>query len=158
MLVPLFTVKWQFADDWRLDAGLTDVATTGYGAEVKWLFSDTWDFGFGLQYHKARFRIASPDGSGGEGAGQEKAATLYADATWHATPKVDVDGFVGFAAGGNLAAYNNARDKVCGIQLQTGRHSGPQRLRPVLIAAQRIDPLGLVPPTGESSSGVPAIA
>ena len=118
MFVPLFTAKWQFADNWRLDAGLTDVATTGYGAEVKWLFSDTWDFGFGLQYHKARFRIASPGGAGstgGDGAGQEKAATIYADATWHATPKVDVDGFVGVAAGGNLAAYDNARNKVAGF-------------------------------------------
>ncbi|HEX5397950.1 MAG TPA: hypothetical protein VFY06_02770 [Verrucomicrobiae bacterium] len=114
LLVPLFTAQWQFADHWRLDAGLTDVATTGYGAEVKWLFNDQWNFGFGIQYHKARFRIASPDGTGGDGAGQEKAATLYADAMWHATPMVDVDGFVGVAAGGNLSAYNNARDKVQG--------------------------------------------
>ncbi|HEX5399303.1 MAG TPA: DUF6268 family outer membrane beta-barrel protein [Verrucomicrobiae bacterium] len=114
MFVPLFTARWQFADQWRLDAGLTDVATTGYGAEVKWLFSDAWNFGFGVQYHKSRFRIASPDGTGGDGAGQEKAATIYADATWHATPKVDVDGFVGVAAGGNVAAYDNARNKTWG--------------------------------------------
>lgn len=115
-VLPLITAKWKFADDWRLDVGLTDVATMGYGAEVKWHFDDAWDFGFGVQYHKSRFRVDRPNGSPGvgEGVGQEKAATLYADATWHASPKVDVNGFAGVAAGGNLSEYDNHRDKVWG--------------------------------------------
>ncbi len=117
-LLPLITAKWQFADDWRLDVGLTDVATMGYGAEVKWHANDAWDFGFGIQYHRSRFAIARPSGTPagqvGDGVGQEKAATLYADAIWHAAPQVDLDGFVGLAAGGNVAAYDNHRDKIWG--------------------------------------------
>jgi len=113
-LLPLITAKWKFADDWSLNVGLTDVATMGYGAVVKWHFDEAWDFGFGAQYHNSRFRIASPDGTTGDGVGQEKSATLYADATWHATPAVDVDGVVGLATGGNLSTYNNHRDQVQG--------------------------------------------
>lgn len=112
LIVPLITARWQFADDWSLNAGLTDVATTGYGAEAKWHFNDAWDFGFGVQYHNSRFRIESPDGSGGDGVGQEKAAAIYADATWHATPKVDLNGFAGFTGGGNLKIYNNSRTEI----------------------------------------------
>ncbi len=115
-VLPLITAKWQFADDWRLDVGLTDVATMGYGAVAKWHFNDAWDFGFGVQYHQSRFEIARPVGSPGvgNGVGQEKAASIFADATWHATPMVDVGGFVGFTAGGNLAVYDNHRDEIRG--------------------------------------------
>ena len=113
-ILPLITAKWKFADDWTLNAGLTDVATMGYGVVAKWHFDDAWDFGFGVQYHNSRFRIASPDGSVGDGVGQEKSATLFADATWHAASNVDVDGFAGFTAGGNLSTYNNRRDEVQG--------------------------------------------
>jgi hypothetical protein len=110
LFVPIITAKWKFADYWRLDAGLTDVATAGYGVEVKWLFSDAWDFGFGLQTHKNRFRT----GTYGEGVGQEKSSTIYADATWHASPKVDVNGFVGMTSGGDLSAYNDSGNKIYG--------------------------------------------
>jgi hypothetical protein len=110
LFVPIITAKWKFADYWRLDVGLTDVATAGYGAEVKWLFSDTWDFGFGVQTHKSRFRT----GTYGEGVGQEKSSTIYADATWHATPKMDVNGFVGMTSGGDLSAYDDSGNKIYG--------------------------------------------
>jgi len=102
--LPLITAKWKFADDWRLDVGLTDVATAGYGANVKWLYDEAWTFDFGLQYHKSRFRIATNN----EGVGEEKGSLLYAGATWHATPDVDVNGFAGVAVGGVVKAYNNS--------------------------------------------------
>ena len=111
LFLPLVTAKWKFADYWRLDVGLTDVATSGYGAEVKWLFSDNWDFGFGLQMHTSRFRI---EPTTTKAVGQEKATTLYADATWHATPKIDADGFVGIATGGDIKIENNSGTQIYG--------------------------------------------
>jgi hypothetical protein len=119
LFLPLITAKWKFADDWMLTAGLTDVATMGYGVEAKWFYSEAWDFGFGLQYHKSRFRTSSrnpalyPAGSS-DGVGQEKAGLLYASATWHATPKVDVTGFAGFTVGGNIEVMNSSGDELAG--------------------------------------------
>jgi hypothetical protein len=106
--VPLITAKWKFADDWMLVAGLSDIATSGYGIEAKWLYNEAWSFGFGAQYHKSRFRIAQAN----NGVGQEKAAMLYASATWHADPKVDVVGFAGVAVGGMINIYDNAGNEL----------------------------------------------
>jgi hypothetical protein len=117
--LPIITAKWKFADDWMLTAGLTDVATMGYGVEAKWLYNEAWDFGFGLQYHKSRFRTSSrnpvlyPAGSS-DGVGQEKSGLFYASATWHATPKVDVSGFAGLTVGGNIEVMNSSGDELAG--------------------------------------------
>ena len=110
-ILPILTARWQFADQWRLNLGLTDVATVGYGADVKWQISPEWDFAFGVQFHKSRFRI---DGTGASknGVGEERAATLFADATWHPSPKVDLTGFVGIAAGGQLRLEDSSGHKL----------------------------------------------
>jgi len=102
-VLPLVTAKWKFADDWRLDVGLTDVATFGYGAELKWIFNKEWDFGLGGQYHQSRFRIVGYQAYVTvpfrihrrtiDGVGQEEATTIYLSAAWHASPKVDFNGF-----------------------------------------------------------------
>lgn len=106
-VLPLITAKWKFADNWRLDVGLTDVSTFGYGASVKWLFSKEWEFAFGAQAHKSRFRIENLNG----GVGQESATTVYADAIWHACSNIDLDAFFGVAAGGKLRVDDANGDK-----------------------------------------------
>ena len=129
LVVPLITARWKFADDWLLTAGLTDVATTGYGIETKWLFNEAWDFDFGLQYHKSRFRINSAQAnqfapnpgllSTANGVGQEKASLLYASATWHACPQADVTGYIGLAVGGDIKVENNSGDQLAGHKYDT---------------------------------------
>ena len=101
-VLPLITAKWKFDDSWRLDVGLTDVATTGYGAKLNWLFSKEVEFGLGAQYHKSRFRIDAANG-----VGQERSTTLFVDATWHACPPIDLNAFVGLATGGNVEVDNS---------------------------------------------------
>jgi len=96
-VLPIITAKWKFDDNWLLDVGLMDVATTGYGAKVHWLLDKEFEFGFGAQFHQSRFRISQ-----GNGVGQERATTLFADATWHWCPNVDFNGVFGIAAGGEL--------------------------------------------------------
>jgi hypothetical protein len=111
-VLPLITAKWKFADNWLLTAGLTDVATTGYGAEVKWLFSQEWDFGLGLQAHRSRFRIdGAPAGPLKDGIGQESSSLIYLDGTWHPNDKLDITGFFGVACGGKLRVDNSSGDK-----------------------------------------------
>ena len=106
-VLPLITARWKFADSWRLDAGLTDVTTIGYGVELKYLLDQEFDFGFGVQFHKSRFKIDA-----GNGYGQEEAATIYANATWHASPHVDLGGFLGLATGGKLRVDNSSGTKI----------------------------------------------
>lgn len=111
-VLPIITAKWKFADNWLLNVGLTDVATTGYGADVKWLFNQEWDFDFGLQFHKSRFRIDGTAATGTkDGVGQESAGILYASSTWHPNDKLDLTGYVGLAGGGKLRVDNSSGDK-----------------------------------------------
>lgn len=117
-ILPLLMAKWQFAENWRFDLGLTDVATSGYGADVKWLFSKEWEFGIGAQVHKSRFRINGDqnDQLGNSGSSTknsivtEQAATLYLDSTWHASDKVDFGAFAGVASGGKLKWADSSGD------------------------------------------------
>jgi hypothetical protein len=110
--LPLITAKWKFADNWLLNVGLSDVATAGYGAEVKWLFSKDWDFGFGLQAHQSRFRIAGSQATGTrEGVAQESSSILYASATWHLNESFDVSGYLGVAGGGKIQVDNSSGDE-----------------------------------------------
>lgn len=102
-VLPLITAKWQFADNWVLSAGLTDVANVGYGAEVKWLFNKEWDFALGAQVHQSRFRINGESGGPYKnGIATEEASTVYLSSTWHASEKVDLGAYVGAAGGGKL--------------------------------------------------------
>jgi hypothetical protein len=106
-VLPLITAKWNYADYWRLDVGLTDVATLGYGAKLNWMFDKDVEFGLGAQFHRSRFRIETAND-----VGQEQATTIYIDGTWHATPKVDLNAYIGIAAGGQLRVDNSSGSKL----------------------------------------------
>jgi hypothetical protein len=120
--MPLVTVKWKIADHWLFNAGLTDIAAFGYGAEIKWLCTEKVDFGLGAQVHQSRFRVkghAAYVGSGSilnrstvNGVGQESGSIIYLDGTWHACSKFDLNAFTGFTAGGQLREDDSNGNKI----------------------------------------------
>jgi hypothetical protein len=118
-ILPLLLAKWQFAQDWRLDLGFTDVATSGYGLDVKWLPSKEWELGVGAQVHKNNFRIngnvndqlGNSTSNSKNGIATEQAATIYLDSTWHATDKFDLGAFAGVATGGKLKLADSSGDR-----------------------------------------------
>ena len=102
-VLPLVTARWKFAENWVLNAGLTDVATAGYGVDVKWLFNKDWDFSLGGQVHRSRFRIDGNSANGTQNSiATEESGTIYAASTLHATSEVDLTAFAGAAVGGKL--------------------------------------------------------
>lgn len=126
-VLPVITAKWQFDDNWRLEAGLTDVATAGYGADLKWLFNKEWDFSLGAQFHQSRFRIDGSSTNGTQnGIATEEATTIYVDSTWHATDKVDLGAFVGLATGGKLKIANSSGDNEQKADYKTAAILGVQ--------------------------------
>jgi long-subunit fatty acid transport protein len=122
LVLPLLTANWRFANNWHLKIGLTDVATTGYGAEVAYDVSQNWELGLGLQHQKSRFRIEGGKyqiGASGklydrslDGIGQEEATALYTEATWHATSALDVNAYLGITVGGNIRVENNTGTEI----------------------------------------------
>ncbi len=106
-VLPILTAKWKFDEDFRLDLGLADIATMGYGADLKWFFNPELEFTLGVQYHRSRFRVGQDNS-----IGQEQATTVFVGPTWHACPNMDVTGYVGLAAGGQLRAEDSAGQKT----------------------------------------------
>jgi long-subunit fatty acid transport protein len=97
LVMPILTLDWNFADEWRLKVGFTDLATAGYGAELLWNFHPKWQLAFGGTFHKSRFRLDTNDG-----IGQEKSFTLSVAATWSPNKTFSGTAFVGLATGGQL--------------------------------------------------------
>jgi hypothetical protein len=107
LVMPILTLDWKFADEWRLKVGFTDLATAGYGAELLWDFHSNWQLAFGGAFHKSRFRLETDDG-----IGQEKSFTLSAAATWSPNKTFSGTAFVGLAAGGNLRVEDSGGHKL----------------------------------------------
>jgi len=111
LVLPIVTVNWKFADDWRLKVGFTDLATAGYGIDAVWDCAPDWQLTFGGAFHKSRFRI---EGSGptADGIGQEKSFTLSAAATWVPNKTFCATAFVGLATGGKLRVEDSSGNEL----------------------------------------------
>lgn len=102
LILPIVTVNWRFADEWKLLVGFNDLATAGYGAQVTYDMGDFWTFGFGGQFHKSRFRLDTADA-----IGQETAFIMSLSATYKFSDAIAATGYVGMATGGQLRVENS---------------------------------------------------
>jgi hypothetical protein len=100
-VLPVLTTRWNFADDWRLAVGYTDLATAGYGVALTWDCCPHWELTLGGQHHDARFRIEGT-GATTDGVGEEQAFTLGTGATWRPNRRFSASAFVELAAGGKI--------------------------------------------------------
>lgn len=118
LFLPIITLNWKFADDWRLKVGFTDLATGGYGADVLWDFHPQWQADFGLALHKNRFRIEGNGANGStDGVGQESGGTLTAALNWMPCKEFTGTGFVGATVGGKVRTDNSS-----GIELNDTKY------------------------------------
>lgn len=110
-VLPILTANWKFADNWKLNLGFTDLATSGYGVGVSWDCSPELQLTFGGQMNRARFRI---DGNGptAGGVGQDQSVMLTVAATWSPIKMFSGTAFIGIAAGGELRLENSTGHKL----------------------------------------------
>jgi hypothetical protein len=118
-VLPILSVDWKFADSWRLKVGLTDIGTTGYGAELIYDLNQDWSFALGLQHHRSRFRVEGQNegvpSTTSNGIGQEQASNIYLSSTWHACTNADLVGYFGVTTGGNIRLENQHGTQEAGI-------------------------------------------
>jgi hypothetical protein len=120
-LLPIPTLKWNFAEDWRLHIGLVTVADPGVGGEVSWQVSDTVSIGAGLAFQSRRYRLndknrrasATRPGRNDEGGiGQETEVPVFANLQWKPTPKSSLDLLAGVALAGNIRVESQYGDRI----------------------------------------------
>ena len=100
-VLPILTANWRFAEDWKATLGFTDLATSGYGADVAWSFCEDGQLTLGGQAHKSHFRI-NGNGPTENGVGQESSFTLTVAATWAPSKSFSATAFAGLAIGGKI--------------------------------------------------------
>jgi len=112
-LLPVPTLKWQFAEGLRLNVGMVSVFDPGVGGELSWQLTDAVSLGTGFAFQTRRFRLS--DGSrvkqqapgnrnrfDGGGVGEETELPVFAQLRWRPTPKSAVDLLGGVAFAGHL--------------------------------------------------------
>ena len=118
-LVPIPTLKWNFAEDWKLHVGLVSVFDPGVGAEISWQVSDTVSIGTGLAFQNRRYRLrdkARATNVGGRsddgGVGQETEVPIFALIQWRPAPKATIDFLAGVAVAGNVRVESSTGGKL----------------------------------------------
>jgi len=113
-IVPIPTVDWRFADDWRLHAGLQYLGgRTGLGGEVGWKFADEWELAAGAQFESRRYRL---DNNGPavtrNGVGQETSVPVFGRISFMPTDNGAFEIFAGAALNGQLRVERQSGNRV----------------------------------------------
>lgn len=111
-LFPVPTMKWIFAEDWKLNVGMVSVFDPGVGAELSWQVGKNIRIGTGAAYQTRRYRLSDsgtraaspgrPSRTDDGGVGQERELPVFAMLQWKPTPKSSLDLLAGVAFAGNI--------------------------------------------------------
>jgi hypothetical protein len=120
-IVPIPTMKWHFAEDWRWNVGMLSVFDSGVGTEVTWQLSETVSLGTGIAFQTRRFRlndknrvqsISRPNRNDDGGVGQESAVPAFVSLRWKPSPKTSIDLLTGVAFAGNVRVESSAGGRI----------------------------------------------
>jgi len=120
-LLPVPTMKWNFAEDWRLHVGLVSVSDPGVGAEVTWQVGKTVSIGTGFAFQSRRYRLnnktrrrsmSRPNRTDKDGIGQETELPVFVMIQWKPTPKSSLDLLGGVALAGNVRVESSTGGRI----------------------------------------------
>jgi hypothetical protein len=121
-IIPIPTMKWHFAEDWRWNVGMVSVFDPGVGTEVSWQVSETVALGTGISFQTRRFRLNDKTrvrGAGGRanrtddgGIGQESEVPVFLNLKWKPAPKTTIDFLAGVAFAGNVRVESSAGGRI----------------------------------------------
>jgi hypothetical protein len=111
-ILPVPTLKWRFAESWRLNVGMVQVLDPGFGAQLSYQITPELSFGTGFAYQTRQFRLrdrtrvtptaSRPNRTDDNGVGQETELPVFAMIRWQASSSAVIDLMGGVALGGNL--------------------------------------------------------
>jgi len=118
-LMPIPTLKWNFAENWRWNIGLVSVFDPGVGTELNWQISEKVSLGTGFAFQNRRYRLndktrrTAANGRTDEGGiGQETEIPVFAAIKWKPTKRSSVDLLAGIALAGNVRVESSAGGRL----------------------------------------------
>ena len=118
-LLPVPTLKWNFAEDWKLQVGIVAVIDPGVGAEVTWQVSETVAIGTGATFQNRRYRLSDKNRVlGGNsrtdegGIGEDSGLPVFASIQWKPTPRSSLDLAAGVVLAGNVRVESDTGGRI----------------------------------------------
>jgi hypothetical protein len=121
-IIPIPTMKWKFADNWRWNIGMVSVFDPGVGTEISWQVSEKVSLGTGITFQTRRFRLSDTTRAAGQppranrtddgGVGQETEAPVFVTLKWKISPRATIDLLAGVAIGGNVRVESDAGGRI----------------------------------------------
>lgn len=111
-ILPVPTLKWKFADDWRLNVGMVQLVDPGIGAQLDHQLTPELSLGGGFTFQSRQFRLSGANRVGAadpgrarsddNGVGQETEIPVFAMLRYRPAPRVELDLTGGVALRGNV--------------------------------------------------------
>ena len=121
-IVPVPTMNWKFAEDWRWKIGIVSVFDPGVGTEFSWQISEKVSLGTGITFQTRRYRLNDKTRVRGVGArfnrtddggiGEESAVPVFANVKWQISKRAVVDVLAGVAFAGNVRVESSAGGRI----------------------------------------------
>lgn len=118
-LLPVPTMKWKFAEEWRWDIGMVTVFDPGVGTELSWQVAETVSIGTGFAFQNRRYRlddktraVGALGRTDGGGVGQETEIPVFATVQWRPTPKSSINLLAGVALAGNVRVESSTGGRL----------------------------------------------
>jgi hypothetical protein len=109
---PIPTVDWRFAEGWRFQFGIVEMAYPGVGPLLSYR-TDSWMFAVGGCYQKRRYRLDDDRvGPINEGIGQEQSFPVFARVAYLPTAKTNLGFTIGTALGGEIRSEQNGGSRI----------------------------------------------
>ena len=121
-ILPVPTLKWKFAENWKWTVGLTTVLDPGVGSELEFTINDAFSIGAGFTYQTRRFRLRDRNRAGNNanrpgrddegGVGQETEFPVFVQLRWRPIPAAAIDLLGGVALAGHLRIEDDDGDRI----------------------------------------------
>ena len=110
-VLPIPTIDWRFAENWRFHFGLVEMAYPGIGPELSYR-SGAWAFAVGGSFQKRRYRLDDRSGPIDEGIGQEQSFPIFVRVGYAATEKLNLGLTLGTTLGGEIRSEQNGGSRI----------------------------------------------
>jgi hypothetical protein len=110
LVIPVFSLDWEFAEGWRLSSGARPGLTLSYAP------SDAWTFLIGGQYQFRDFRL-DEDGPQPDGVVQDQSVDLNVGLEYHPNRQIEVDAGVSWSFGRALTLLDSGGNEVADVDV-----------------------------------------
>jgi len=111
-VIPILSIDWKFANDWRLSTGPSAGANSGANVYLNYVLNEKWNFSAGVYFQNQRFRLSSDSIVAADGVGEESYIAAYAVAQYAPTDHLALSLIGGWGFARELTVYDDTGSEL----------------------------------------------